>query len=216
MFLCHLQSNENEKERRKKMEQKNIFFTDPEDIDHDVIGESSAIQLSEQEIQQFSKKFGFTDSQIKQFVEAFSVFDKNCDGLITSGELGQVMTDLGHRPSLQELEALIKGVDIDKDGCVNFEEFLQMMCAKIDGDEQPEAELKEVFDVMDLDQDGVISISDLHSILAKLGESISKEEAEEMVKVADFNADGVVDFPVLPNCVTRPGAVYYCLWWYAG
>ncbi|ELT95302.1 hypothetical protein CAPTEDRAFT_201460 [Capitella teleta] len=25
-----------------------------------------------------------------------------------------------------------------------------------------------------------------------------------------------VDSAVLPNCVTRPGAVYYCLWWYAG
>lgn len=48
-----------------------------------------------------------------EFQEAFQVFDKDGDGHITSTELGEVMMALGQRPSLQELEALIRGVDLD-------------------------------------------------------------------------------------------------------
>lgn len=49
-----------------------------------------------------------------------------------------------------------------------------MMCAKIDGDQQPQQELREVFDVLDLNQDGVISTTDLYTILSKLGENITQ------------------------------------------
>ena len=42
------------------------------------------------------------------------MFDRDADGVITTSELGAVMTALGHRPSLQELEAIIQGVDTDR------------------------------------------------------------------------------------------------------
>ena len=42
------------------------------------------------------------------------MFDKDADGVITTSELGAVMTALGHRPSLQEVEAIIQGVDTDR------------------------------------------------------------------------------------------------------
>ena len=41
------------------------------------------------------------------------MFDLDSDGVITTDELGTVMVALGQRPSLQELEALIQGVDQD-------------------------------------------------------------------------------------------------------
>ena len=56
----------------------------------------------------------FTDVVLTEFEEAFSVFDRDADGVITTSELGVVMTALGHRPSLQELEAIIQGVDTDR------------------------------------------------------------------------------------------------------
>ena len=56
----------------------------------------------------------FTDVVLTEFEEAFSVFDRDADGVITTSELGAVMTALGHRLSLQELEAIIQGVDTDR------------------------------------------------------------------------------------------------------
>ena len=41
------------------------------------------------------------------------MFDRDCDGQITTHKLGKVMRALGQRASLQELEALIRGIDTD-------------------------------------------------------------------------------------------------------
>ena len=39
-----------------------------------------------------------------EFKEAFNVFDKDCDGFITTDELATVMRSLGHNPTKEELE----------------------------------------------------------------------------------------------------------------
>jgi hypothetical protein len=44
----------------------------------------------------------------------------------------------------------------------------------------------------------------------------SRPDQAKGVMIVNYNCDFFSDSAVLPNCVTRPGAVYYCLWWYAG
>ncbi len=48
-----------------------------------------------------------------EFREAFSLFDKDGDGTITTKELGTVMRSLGQNPTEQELQDMIKEVDVD-------------------------------------------------------------------------------------------------------
>ena len=50
---------------------------------------------------------------ILDFREAFSLFDKDGDGTITTGELGIVMRSLGQSPTEAELQDMINEVDID-------------------------------------------------------------------------------------------------------
>lgn len=45
--------------------------------------------------------------------DAFSLFDRNGDGKITSEELGTVMKSLGQNPTDKELADMIREVDID-------------------------------------------------------------------------------------------------------
>lgn len=40
----------------------------------------------------------------KEIKEAFNVFDKDCNGYITTDELATVMRSLGHDPSPEELD----------------------------------------------------------------------------------------------------------------
>ena len=47
------------------------------------------------------------------FKEAFSLFDKDGDGTITTKELGTVMRSLGQNPTEAELQDMINEVDAD-------------------------------------------------------------------------------------------------------
>ena len=45
-----------------------------------------------------------TEEQVAEFKEAFSLFDKDGDGTITTKELGTVMRSLGQNPTEAELQ----------------------------------------------------------------------------------------------------------------
>ncbi|PVD20722.1 hypothetical protein C0Q70_18882 [Pomacea canaliculata] len=81
---------------------------------------------------------------------------------------------------------------IQGSGTIDFDEFVDIFARKVTMD--PEAELKEVFRVFDSDHDGFISPAELYGVLSRLGEKITRQEAEEMVKEADLNGDGKVDY----------------------
>uniref|UniRef100_A0A7N0V309 EF-hand domain-containing protein n=1 Tax=Kalanchoe fedtschenkoi TaxID=63787 RepID=A0A7N0V309_KALFE len=59
--------------------------------------------------------------------DAFDLYDKNGDGLISAAELHQVLNKLGESCSVQDCEKMIKSVDSDGDGNVSFDEFKVMM-----------------------------------------------------------------------------------------
>ncbi|XP_021899249.1 calmodulin-like protein 2 [Carica papaya] len=61
--------------------------------------------------------------------EAFDVFDKDRDGLISVDELGSVLFALGLQEGkrVEDCREMIRKVDVDGDGMVNFDEFKKMM-----------------------------------------------------------------------------------------
>ena len=74
---------------------------------------------------------GLTDQQIEDFKLAFSLFDKDGDGTCDTDELSTVMRALGQNMTDTELLDMIREVDEDDSGSIDFEEFLQMMAKKL-------------------------------------------------------------------------------------
>lgn len=58
-------------------------------------------------------KYNYCFLLILEFKEAFSLFDKDGDGTITTKELGTVMRSLGQNPTEAELQDMINEVDAD-------------------------------------------------------------------------------------------------------
>lgn len=66
----------------------------------------------------FTQADQLTEEQIAEFKEAFSLFDKDGDGTITTKELGTVMRSLGQNPTEAELQDMINEVDADGEYCL--------------------------------------------------------------------------------------------------
>jgi calmodulin len=57
----------------------------------------------------------------------FKALDKDGNGVISAQEIREVLTALGDRLSDEDVNEIIRDVDTDGDGQVNFEEFLAHM-----------------------------------------------------------------------------------------
>ncbi|CAL5416233.1 unnamed protein product [Camellia sinensis] len=160
--------------------------------------------------------------QIVEFQEAFSLFDKDGDGCITVEELATVIRSLDQNPTEEELQDMISEVDSDGNGTIEFTEFLNLMANKMKNwkskknrkneeeakrglfgiekytkslkETDAEEELKEAFKVFDKDQNGYISANELRHVMINLGEKLTDEEVDQMIKEADLDGDGQVNY----------------------
>merc|ERR1711976_591073 len=87
-----------------------------------------------------------SESKIAEFKEAFSLFDKDGDGQITTKELGTVMRSLHQNPTEAELREMISEVDKNGDNAIDFPEFVKMMAKKMK-DTESEEEIVDAFKV---------------------------------------------------------------------
>ncbi|XP_058874873.1 calcium-binding protein 2-like isoform X2 [Acipenser ruthenus] len=65
---------------------------------------------------------------VKELRDAFRQFDSNKDGQISTAELREAMKKLmGQQLNPREIDEIVKDVDLNGDGLVDFEEFVRMM-----------------------------------------------------------------------------------------
>ena len=60
-------------------------------------------------------------------------------------------------------------------------------------DEDYESELREAFKVFDRDGNGYISSQELRYVMTNMGEKLTEQEVEEMIKNGDIDGDGQLD-----------------------
>jgi len=77
----------------------------------------------------FAKKMKDPDTE-EDLIEAFKIFDKDGNGVISAQELRHVMTTLGERLTEEEADEMIREADIDGDGYINYHEFVKIMMTK--------------------------------------------------------------------------------------
>jgi centrin-1 len=122
---------------------------------------------------------------------AFELFDRDNSGNIDATELRDAMKALGIYLKRDAVKELMKTVDKDKSGSIEFEEFLTLMQDKISS-RNPLDELKKAFRVYDEDDSGKISLDNLKKVSIEMDGEITDEELKEMIYEADGDGDGEV------------------------
>lgn len=124
-----------------------------------------------------SKKFdpeafvrpGVTVDEVIEIKEAFDLFDMDLGGSIDPQELQAAMRSLGFEAKNQTIYKMIADLDTDQSGQINFEEFLNLMTARI-SDKDSREDIRKVFLLFNDENGTGISIKNLRRIAQELGE----------------------------------------------
>ena len=84
---------------------------------------------------------------LEELFEAFSLFDKDYNGMITNKELGIVMQSISLNPTENELNEMINEAETTNDKSIDFPEFLAFLSRKTIVDDKNDSELKRAFEL---------------------------------------------------------------------
>ncbi|XP_058089354.1 calcium-binding protein CML24-like [Magnolia sinica] len=122
--------------------------------------------------------------------EVFKMIDKDRDNKISVKDLQKVLTELRGKDMAEEAEKMVNAADSDRDGCINFKEFMEV---HNNGGGIRLLEIETAFSLCDLDGDRRINAKDLEGLLKRLGKERSPEDCERMVCNVARDGKGEVD-----------------------
>jgi len=140
--------------------------------------------------------------QRAEFKEAFDEFDKDGSGSISTKELLHVMRSIGQNPTEDEINELVMESDMNGDGTLQLNEFIEMMKKKSSESDQTE-ELRMAFHMFDRNKDGYVDAKELKSLLTTMGERLTQEELEEFMRLADMDGDCKLDYEEFAKVMLR-------------
>lgn len=167
-------------------------------------GASLARQRSSK--QSFSVIHNLTQLQLDEFREAFNAFDEDGSGSIDEDELRELFRNLGQAPSNDELKKMVNAADTDGNGTIDFEEFATLMAHMMAEHDGPAAKLERVrnaFAIFDADGSGTIDADELRRVMLNLGEPVSVEDVDELLRLFDKDSNGSVDVIEFAACIVE-------------
>ena len=136
-----------------------------------------------------------TEQDIYELHDAFDIFDINCDGNISIDKLNSLLFSLKQYITKEELNNILKEEGLDKSETINFNQFLIILGNKVNQKIIDEDEyLRNLFDTMDRNKNGVISLHELRYIVLHSNEEISEEDIELLMESVDQDKDGFISY----------------------
>jgi Ca2+-binding EF-hand superfamily protein len=118
---------------------------------------------------------------------AFSLFDRDKDGVIDEGELHLALAQLGDPVDVDVARAYLGRVDHDRTGVLTRAQFIELL-----GLPRPDPESLRAFRAFDLDGDGYVQANELAAMFATVGVD-DDQTVRELVSELDLDGDGRVD-----------------------
>lgn len=125
--------------------------------------------------------------------ECFDLFDRTGSGKIPVDMLGKIVRSVGQTPSNAEVADYIKEIDSDSTGTFDYASLV----ALLERHWKPPAnadQVIEAFKIFDPDGTGTISSSEMRTVMTNLGEKLTSEEVNAMLKEADPSNTGKINY----------------------
>lgn len=128
---------------------------------------------------------------IQEFREIFNLIDTDGSGCISPEELGALIEQVGLKISQEELDELVKEIDIDGSGEIDFQEFLETMSRDINPSYSPNEvcrafkmfarsapggliKLKDLQEALQVYLHGKVEQHEIHTVLKAFEDSLVK------------------------------------------
>jgi len=133
------------------------------------------------------------EAQIKALRDTFTALDKNGDGLLTAAEMKEGLTKAGLKEIPEDLQQILKEVDSDGSGVIDYTEFL---AATLDKKVYLQEDICwQAFRVFDRNGDGKIDKAEIAQVLnAENVQEQANRDMAELLQEIDTDGDGQIDF----------------------
>ncbi|CCD62255.1 putative calcium-binding protein B0563.7 [Caenorhabditis elegans] len=154
------------------------------------ISTSSRGTIHSQQSQPEDIQMKYTRKELKEYRQLFNMFDTDGSGAIGNEELKQAMISIGLHANKAEIDNVIKEVDADGNGEIDFEEFCACMKKSQNIVKSTNEELiRECFEIFDQDRNGIITENEFKYIAKEFGD-FDDELAEKVFRELDVSANG--------------------------
>ena len=144
------------------------------------------------------------DRQKRQFNDAYMQYDVNGTGKINFEDIVHVIDRIGIKIQLETMES---DITVDEDGAVDQQSlseyvapmlygknFVKLPLAVEDLTEDQIQDIREAFEMFDVDGSGDIDVSELMSAMRALGMKPKEGEVKAMIAEVDDDGGGTIDF----------------------
>ncbi|KAJ7430179.1 myosin regulatory light chain cdc4 [Mycena galericulata] len=118
-----------------------------------------------------------------EYKEAFALFDKRGTGAVPRETLGDLLRALGQNPTQTEVAEIVAGAPRD----VDYKTFLAIL-------NRPDGFKPAGTPGVDKEGNGFIGAGELRYVLTQLGEKMTDQEVDELLKGVQIGADGNVNY----------------------
>ena len=126
------------------------------------------------------------------FILSFRKFDKDKDGLLSYQELKMLIESFKYPCSEAELQDYVNDVNINENGEIDEEAFLEII-ANIQEEKETDEEIKEAFRIFDKNNNRLLTPKNVFDVFKKIDETIKEEEVLQIFKECDLDRDGYLN-----------------------